>query len=137
MMTAIMTDAGISVRMPMQNAIPAEQSLTFIGLETDEFNSYVADSVVYESMISPANQSFCIIKVNDETKVAELKQKVFDNCNPNKWICMSAERAIVMDSGSYIMLCMAGTAECDAVKTAFSEYFNGNMGEVLDKTTIE
>lgn len=132
-MTKLMEKAEIQVNAPMQDVIPADMSETYIGLTSGDFETYVVDSVFYESMISPANQSFCLIEVNDETKVEELKQKIFDNCNPRKWICMSAERVVVMNSGNYIMLAMASKDSCDALIPAFSAYFDGNVGETLDK----
>ena len=132
-MTKLMEKAAIQVNAPMQDAIPADMSKTYIGLTSGDFETYVVDSVFYESMISPANQSFCLIEVNDETKVEELKQKIFDNCNPRKWICMSAERVVVLNSGKYIMLAMASKDSCDALIPAFSAYFDGNVGETLDK----
>ena len=45
---------------------------------------------------------------------------------------MSAERAVVVESGNYILLAMADSAKCDSIVTAFTEEF-GNAGEVLSK----
>jgi len=132
-MTNIVTKAEAEVRMPMQEAIPVEVSFSFIGLTEEQFNTYVEESIVYESMISPANQSICLIKVNDSSKVAELKKAIFDNSNLRKWVCMSAERGVVIDSGNYILLAMAENAKCDNIIKAFSEEFGGNVGEVLSK----
>lgn len=132
-MTNIVTKAEAEVRMPMQEAIPVEVSFSFIGLTEEQFNTYVEESIVYESMISPANQSICLIKVNDSSKVAELKKAIFDNSNLRKWVCMSAERGVVIDSGNYILLAMAENAKCDNIVKAFSEEFGGNVGEVLSK----
>lgn len=137
LMTKLMETAQVAVRMPMQEAIPAEVSSTFIGLSTEDFNKYVSDSVVYEPMISPANQSFCIIKVNDAAKVDELRQTIFDNCNPRKWVCMSAERVVVLSSGNYIMLAMANSSDCDALIPVFNDYFGKDAKEALDKTVQE
>lgn len=136
-MTNIVTKAQAEARMPMQEAIPAENAEGFIGLTTDEFNQYVEDSVVYESMISPANQSLCLIKVNDASKVEELKKAIFEKSNPAKWICMSAERVIVINSGNYIFLGMASSSTCDELIKAFSEEFNGNVGETLSRMAEE
>ena len=137
-MTELMTAANIQVMAPMQDVIPAEMTESYIGLESGDFEAYVTDSVFYESMISPANQSFCIIKVNDETKVEELKQKIFDNCNPRKWICMTAERVVVLNSGEYVMLAMASQDSCNALIPAFEAKFGkDNVGTILDKTVSE
>lgn len=136
-MTELMTKAEIQVNAPMQDVIPAEMAETYIGLTQEDFEAYVADSVFYESMISPANQSFCLIRVNDLTKIDELKQKIFDNCNPRKWICMTAERVVVVNSGEYILLAMASDASCSKLIPAFEEHFDHNVGTVMDKTVAE
>ena len=47
---------------------------------------------------------------------------------------MSAEKAIVVDSGNYILLAMAEATKCDNIVKAFSEEFDGKIGEVLSKT---
>ena len=138
MMTNLMTASKVTVNAPMQDVIPAEMSETYIGLTEADFTANVADSVFYESMISPANQSFCIVKVKDASKVDELKQKIFDNCNPRKWICMTAERVVVLSSGEYIMLAMASQDSCNALIPAFkAEFGEANVGTILDKTVSE
>lgn len=137
-MTGLMTSANIQVMAPMQDVIPVEMTESYIGLTSSDFEANVTDSVFYESMISPANQSFCLIKVNDVTKVEELKQKIFDNCNPRKWICMTAERVVVLNSGEYIMLAMASQDSCNALIPAFETKFGKeNVGTILDKTVSE
>ena len=132
-MNSVVTKAQAEVRAPMLEAIPAEMSYGFIGIQTEVFNTYVEESVVYESMISPAFQSICIVKVNDSTKVEELKKSILDNCDLRKWVCTSAERAVVVNSGNYILLAMAEDAKCDELVKAFSDEFGGNIGEILSK----
>lgn len=131
--TNMVAKAKAEVNSPMTEAIPAEVSSGFVGLETEEFNTYVEDSIVYESMMGVFPESICIIKINDTSKVAELKQKVFDTANTRKWICVSAEKAVVVESGNYIMLAMGTETICDDLVTAFGEEMGGNLGEVLSK----
>ena len=132
-LTNMVTKAEAMVAMPMQDAIPAESSLGFIGLSEEDFNKYVTESVVYESMISPAFQSICIVRVNDTSKIADLKKSILENANPRKWLCTSAEKAVVVDCGEYIMLAMSTEEICGKLVTAFGEEFNGTLGETLTK----
>ena len=134
----LISTANIQIKAPMCDKIPVEMTEAYIGLTIEDFETYVVDSVFYESMISPSNQSFCIIKVNDASKVEELKQKIFDNCNPRKWICVTAERVIVLNSGEYIMLAMASQDSCNALVKAFEVKFDKeNVGTILDKTVFD
>lgn len=137
-MQELITSANIQIMAP--NAAPIEQEMSeaWLGLNSGDFGTYVIESNMYESMISPANQSFCLIKVNDVSKVEDFKQEIFNNCNPRKWVCMSAERVIVLNSGEYIMLAMASEDSCNALITAFATKFGqDNVGLILDKTVAE
>lgn len=132
-MTKIVTKAGAEVRMPMQDVIPSDVCDGFIGLSPEDFNKYVTESVVYESMISPANQSLCIIKVNDSSKINDLKKTILNNCNPTKWICTGAAKAVVVDSGDYILLAMSSEDLCTKLVNAFGEETGAKLGETLSK----
>ena len=137
-MNELITTANIQIMAP--NSAPIEQELSeaWLGLNSGDFGTYVVESDIYESMISPANQSFCLIKVNDTSKVEDFKKEIFDNCNPRKWVCMSAERVIVLISGEYIMLAMASQDSCNALIPAFEAKFGKeNVGAILDKTVSE
>ena len=122
----------VMIRMPMAMPIEAATAFTFIGLSEDEFNANVANAVSFESMIMPANQSVCLVELKDTADVKAVKQKMIDNCDPNKWICMSAEKCMVVDSGKYVLLVMSTPADCDALQKAFAAEF-GSVGEALTK----
>lgn len=128
----LMEKSGVMIRMPMASPIEAFSAFTFIGLTEDEFNANVATATAFESMIMPANQSVCLVELKDTADVASVKQKMIDNCDPNKWICMSADKCMVVDSGKYVLLVMSTQEDCEALKTAFADEF-GNVGEALTK----
>lgn len=129
---ALMEKSQVMIRMPMAMPIDSEAAFTYIGLSADVFNANVKEAMSYESMIMPANQSVCLIELNDTADVASIKKQVLDNCDPNKWICMSADKCLVVDSGRYIMLVMSTQEDCDALQKAFAAEF-GNAGEALTK----
>ena len=133
-METLSQNATVIVNMPMTDAIPAEQALTFVGLSQEEFEANIIDSVYYESMISPATESYCLVKAKDGADIAALKQTIFDNCNPRKWVCTSASRVVVINSGNYILLAMGANESCDSMVAEFKTYFNNDVGEALDKT---
>lgn len=126
--------ANLELRMPFTMAIEADRSSEYIGLSKEDFEKYVTDSAVLESMISPSNYSLCLIKINDTSKAEEIKKSIFDNCNPRKWICMGAEYVMVTDCGDCIMLAMAEKDTCTSLKDALSKELNVKTGTVLEKT---
>ncbi len=130
------TKANVLVRAPFDMQITEDSALTDIGLTADQFNSSVADSVKSESMVSPSNHSLCIVKVKDGVNAAELKKTIYDNCKPNKWVCMSAEYVLAVDNGEYVMLVMSTKENCDNLYNAFVAEFS-NAGEKLEKEVVE
>ena len=133
----LMTNANVMVNAPYQDYIPAEMAESYVGLTQEEYEANIEEGVFYESMMSPANQSYCLLKVKEGADVAALQQKVFDNANPRKWICMTADRVLVMADDSYIMLAMGTQDACDALKTEFTTLAGSDVREALDKTVNE
>ena len=62
---------------------------------------------------------------------------LFDNADPRKWICVTAEKVVAVDSGNYILFVMGGTDLCDNLVKAFSDNFDGNIGETLSLVVEE
>ena len=132
-LSEIITNSSFSVNAPFTQEIDSEMSLTTIGLDENQFNTYVDDAGMYESMMMPSNQSLCIIKLKDATKGSEVKQLVFDNCNPRKWICMSAEYVLVTDNGQYVMLIMSTKDNCNLLNNSFKNVL-GSASEALERS---
>lgn len=128
---------GVEFRMPFTMPIEAERSTEFIGLSQADFEKYVTDSTALESMVMPSNYSLCIIKINDTSKVEEIKKSIFENCNPRKWICTSAEYVTVVDCNDCVMLLMANKDASDKLKTAFASQVGGTLGKSLERAVAE
>lgn len=136
-MITLVSASKLEVNAPYQDYITAEMAYNFVGLTEEEFTANVEEGIFYESMMSPANQSYCLLKVKEGTDVAALKQKVFDNANPRKWICMSADRVLVMADSEYVMLAMGPVATLDTLKTEFAALAGGDVTEALDRVISE
>lgn len=128
---------GVEFRMPFTMPIEAERSTEFIGLSQADFEKYVTDSTALESMVMPSNYSLCIIKINDTSKVEEIKKSIFDNCDPRKWICTSAEYVTVVDCNDCVMLLMANKDASDKLKSEFASQVGGTLGKSLERAVAE
>lgn len=130
----LVSKSGVQFPMAATSKILLVNAPTFVGLSEELYKTNVVDSAVYEPMISPATSSMCIVKFSDTSDVATLKQTILDNCNPAKWICTSAEKCLVIESGRYVMLVMSTSENCEALKNAFVEHFGANnVGKALTK----
>ena len=116
--------------------ITATSSSTYVGLKQDEFSNLIEKGAANESMMMPSNYSFCLLKVKDSKNISDVKQKVFDNCNTRKWVCMSAEYVLVVDSGDYVALVMGYEDECKAIYDALKTKL-GTVGETLEREVVE
>ncbi len=137
LMTTLIDAADAHMNAEYTAVIDPEMSLNTIGLTTEEFNENIEDSITYASQINISAQEVHLVKVKDSSKVSDIKQKIFDNANPRKWICVTAEKVVAVDSGNYILFVMGGVDLCDNLVTAFSDHFDGNVGNTLSLTVDE
>ncbi len=133
---AVVENSKIERRALFNAKITASSSSTYVGLKQDEYSNLIEKGAANESMMMPSNYSFCLLKVKDSKNVADIKQKVFDNCNPRKWLCMSAEYVLVVDSGDYVVLVMGYEDECKAIYDALKSKL-GTVGETLERAVVE
>lgn len=125
-------ETGMLGNMPIE----AETASYYIGLTEDEFNTYVEEGIANEPMMSSIAHSLCIVKLKDATKVEEVKQKIFDNCDPRKWLCVSPEYILVVDSGEYVAFAMTTESNCKGIYEAFKAKM-GTVGTTLERANAE
>ena len=132
----ISENAKVQINAPFNMEITAEASFTYLGLAEEDYTKTVEVGVANESMMMPSNHSFCLLKVKEGTDIATLKQSIYDNCNPRKWICMSAQYVLVAGNGDYVMLAMSSKENCENLLKAFEAKF-GKDASVLQRVAEE
>lgn len=127
-------------QMPM--LMPQEDGSKYAPLteENSEYNTGVAlsaykEGICAEAAMSAQSHSVCLLKANSAEDAAQLAKDVAANANPNKWICVGAERTIVAYSGDTVLLAMSyndlAQTVLDNFKTQFGEE---NVTVVKDET---
>ena len=129
-------NAKVQINAPFNMEITAEAAFTYLGLAEEDYTKAVEVGVANESMMMPSNHSFCLLKVKEGTDIATLKQSIYDNCNPRKWICMSAQYVLVAGNGEYVMLAMSSKENCENLLKAFEAKF-GKDASVLQRVAEE
>lgn len=128
------TTADVQVNAPFDMKIDREGAFNDIGLEAEVFDAKIVDSVKSESMMMPSNHSLCIVEVKDGEDVASVKNEIFTNANPRKWICANADKVMVVDSGNIVMLVMSTEENCTNLYNAFVDHFGAaNVGAKLER----
>ena len=83
--------------------------------------------VVSAPMMSSQAYSMILVKVKDASKADAIAKEMNDNVNPNKWICVSAEKVYATSSGNVAFLVMTNADMADDVYEGFKKYA-GNVG---------
>ena len=126
-------------QMPM--LMPQEDGSKYAPLteENSEYNTGVAlsaykEGICAEAAMSAQAHSICLLKANSAEEAAKLAEDVAANANPNKWICVSAERTIVAYSGDTVLLAMSFNDLAQTVLDNFTAQFGAeNVTVVKDE----
>ena len=94
-----------------------DMELSILG--TDEID-YTEAVVSMPMMSSIAYQ--CVLLRVDIDDVDEVKQKIKENTDLNKWVCVSAETMLVESRGDVIFFVMGENNTAYALNTAFQAY---------------
>lgn len=83
--------------------------------------------VVSAPMMSSQAYSMILVKAKDASKADLIAKEMNDNVNPNKWICVSAEKVYATSCGNVAFLVMTNADMADDVYESFKKYA-GNVG---------
>ncbi len=95
--------------------------------------SVVEELVVSEPMMTSIAYSMVVLKVKDGTNVETVKTQMKDNLNLRKWLCVSAEKLYVNNSGNYIFAFMATDEYVKALYDQFKLKVDNKVGTLLEK----
>lgn len=130
-------------QMPM--LMPQEDGSKYAPLteENSEYNTGVAlsaykEGICAEAAMSAQAHSICLLKANSAEEAAQLAEDVAANANPNKWICVGAERTIVAYSGDTVLLAMSFNDLAQTVLDNFTTQFGAeNVTVVKDEASAD
>ena len=80
-----------------------------------------AETFVSESLINAVPHSSVLIRVPEGTDVEKVAQELQEKANPNKWICVSAEKTVVKVHGRTILLVLSYTDTADQIASNFDK----------------
>lgn len=107
-----------------------EAAKYYIGVDpTDKVDS----AVFTEPMIGSIPFSMVLIDAKDGVDVESLKNEVLEGINLRKWVCVSAEKAIVANCGDKILMIMSTEVIADDVYAAFNTVASGAASPALTR----
>ncbi len=90
-------------------------------------------AVFSEPMIGSIPYSMCLVTAKAGADVEALKNEILEGVNYRKWMCVAAEKVLVTNCGSTIMMVMAAENIVDDVYNAFNIVANGAASAALTK----
>lgn len=98
---------------------------------TDKIDAVISS----EPMMSSQAYSMVLVKVKDPADADSIAKEMSENINPNKWICVSAEKVYATSSGNIAFLVMSNAEMAESVFNNFKSVA-GTVGQeyVLDNT---
>ena len=109
------------------------ESLT--GLKsTDDINTLV----VSEPVMGSQALEVAVIKTKEKTDNEAIMQNIKDNVDMSIWICVSAEKLYIVNSGDVIFMVMADSDWAKSIYDEFVKYMDNKVGKTLEKgATLE
>ena len=109
------------------------ESLT--GLKsTDDINTLV----VSEPVMGSQALEVAVIKTKENTDNEAMMQNIKDNVDMSRWICVSAEKLYIVNSGDVIFMVMADDDWAKSIYDEFVKYMDNKVGKTLEKgATLE
>lgn len=89
--------------------------------------------VVSESMISIEPYSLVLVKVKDSIKIEEIKEKMVNNIDMRKWVCVNADVVYATNHNDVIIMIMGTEDLAKAQFDAFLSLVGTNIGKKLTR----
>jgi len=97
-------------------------------VNSDNYNYYLsidpvegAEALADDAVINAIPHSAVLLRVPDGTDAAAVAKEVEQKADLRKWICVSAEKAVVKVHGNTILLVMSTTETADEIAANFDE----------------
>ena len=85
---------------------------------TEGMEGYASDA-----LMSPVAHSVVLVRVPEGADAEKTASEIEENANPNKWICVAAEKTVVRRYGNTILLVMSYEEMADAIVENFDRLF--------------
>lgn len=107
--------------------LPESESIELTG-EKWETHAFITPSEGMEgrasdALMSPVAHSVVLVRVPEGGDAQKAASEIEANANPNKWICVSAEKTVVRQHGNTILLVMSYEKLADSIVNNFDELF--------------
>ncbi|MDR1961913.1 MAG: DUF4358 domain-containing protein [Gracilibacteraceae bacterium] len=112
-----------------EDPVTAEDCQGMLGLTPEQFAQYVEGAYVSNAALTTSAHEIALVKCKDAAAAAEVKQLIAAGFDSAKWVCVLPDESSVIDSGSYVLLCVTLSQYSDALTASFKALAADNTGE--------
>ena len=109
--------------------VNSEISVVSIPLDEENFKAYTfidyiegAEGVASEAMISSVAHSVVLVRLPADADAQAVAEDIEANANPNKWLCVTAEKTEVVSHGNLVLLVMSFEDDATTVVDNFNAF---------------
>ena len=109
--------------------VNSEISVVSIPLDEENFKAYTfidyiegAEGVASEAMISSVAHSVVLVRLPEDADAQAVAEDIEANANPNKWLCVTAEKTEVVSHGNLVLLVMSFEDDATTVVDNFNAF---------------
>lgn len=116
-MTKVYADVPEDERpMMLTNIEVTEENVeNYLGTKDIEYEEALAS----ESAVGSIAHSVVLVRMKDGANIEEAKNKIEENANPRKWICVEADDVVVKNKGNLIILIMSSSNYIEKIENSF------------------
>lgn len=81
------------------------------------------EAIVSEGMISAIAHSVVLVRVGDAADAEKVAAEIEKNADPRKWVCVEAEKKVVLTHGDTVLLVMSNTAAADGIAANYEALY--------------
>lgn len=132
LLETIVTDAKIELAIDTAE-MTADISQYTVGLTADDMAD-VESAAISQAMMTSQAHMVALLKCKDADAAQTIKQKLHDQFDVRRWVCVLPDKCYVIESGSYVFFVATMEDYADPLFDAFKTQAGENIGERLDLT---
>jgi len=128
-LTQVMEASRADLAMTIGSDITAKSAQRALGLTGTQFIEFVDCAYEAAPVLTTIAQGNAIVKCKSAVAAVKVKNLIATGYDCDQWAGAVPEKAVVVESGSYVLLAVGATEATDAFVRAFKSVSGGNTGE--------
>lgn len=134
---SVISGSGIDFGALMSSEVTSDNCVDLTGLTAEQFAANIESATASTAMINVNAHLVVVLKAKDAAAATTAKDLIAKGFNSLRWICVTPDKSLVVESGSYILLVASNTEAADGIVKGFKALAGDNIGSVNTFFTAE